>query len=480
MGNSDRENSVEVIRMLLHNVLLVERKEEEQEWEENTIGNVPRQNAKHNMINVMDHEGNLPLHLLSKKARDITKREKEFRAAPSMTDDGEQDFELQERSRDIVMSKERIRKCLQLYLAAEPETTSKFLSGVQFLPDWIRDEAVLHPTIQDMLNDRISHRFPTMILLLDFYLNVAIIGCFTRVSLQSAELRADPNHVSTESKRVESYLLIVLYVGTSYFALRELSQAISIKLQRGIIAYFQDVENILNLSFISLVFSFTLIIQSGKGDDDIFHAGSAITLGACYLQILAYLRTVFIDFAVFISGLSHVTMGLGAFMSIMAITIMAFSQMWYTVFRQTTVCRVLNGDGANFTDMLDDLIFQYYDDAFFLPEPEIVEDCEPQLEYPYCENLAWSIYKTFSMIFELGDGLLELSTISMILSLVWLFIVVLMILNLLIGVITDLFRSATKDQAAIVFWRKRLAFVTDMVRMAGFLCVSKSHLNRPN
>jgi hypothetical protein len=67
------------------------------------------------------------------------------------------------------------------------------------------------------------------------------------------------------------------------------------------------------------------------------------------------------------------------------------------------------------------------------------------------------------MFFGLGDGLLELSTMSMILSLIWLFIVILMILNLLIGVITDLFQSVSKEQAAVVFWTKRLAFVTDMV-----------------
>jgi hypothetical protein len=154
-------------------------------------------------------------------------------------------------------------------------------------------------------------------------------------------------------------------------------------------------------------------------------------------------------------------MRLGAFMSILAITIMAFSQMWYTVFKGTELC-LTGGNETDIAIFMDDLIFQYYDDTFFLPEPEEVTDCEPQLDLPYCENLMWSVYKTYSMLFGLGDGLLELNTMSMVLSLVWLFIVILMILNLLVGVICDLFGAATKEHAAIIFWTKRLAFVTDM------------------
>lgn len=459
MGNSDRENSVEVMKLILKNMELLEHREEGDYWDDNVNSNAA--NVSKTMINTMDHEDNLPLHLLSKKAKDVTKQEKELLAAPTMTDDGIQDFELHERAQFLVMSKERIRKCLTLYLSAEPETTSMFLKGIQFLPDWIRDEAVLHPTIQHMLNRKISHRFPTMILVLDFYLNIAIIACFSMVSFKSAELRSDPNNTTMESKAVDSPLIVIIYFGAVYFLLREISQAVSVKLQKGIVYYIHDPENIVNLSFIFLTFTFTMVIANGWGSDDLFHGGSAIAIGSCYLQILAYLRTVFIDFAVFVSGLSYVVMRLGAFMSILAITIMAFSQMWYTVFKGTSVC-LMGGNETDIFLLIDDLIFEYYDDTFFMPEPEEVTDCEPQIDLPYCENLAWSVYKTYSMLFGLGDGLLELNTMSMILSLVWLFIAILMILNLLIGVICDLFWASTKEDAAIIFWSKRLSFVTDM------------------
>ena len=167
MGNSDRENSVEVMKMLLElkDMSGVSGEEEEEEWEENgdlddslEVGMNKKKKKKENMVDLMDHENNLPLHLLSKKAKDVTKQEKELAAIPTMNDDGEQDYELQNQAQSLVMSKERIRKCLQLYLSAEPETTSMFLTGIQFLPDWIRDEAVLHPTIQHVSFDQ-SKRF---------------------------------------------------------------------------------------------------------------------------------------------------------------------------------------------------------------------------------------------------------------------------------------------------------------------------------
>jgi hypothetical protein len=159
-----------------------------------------------------------------------------------------------------------------------------------------------------------------------------------------------------------------------------------------------------------------MVIANGWGSDEWFHEGTAIAIGSCYLQILAYLRTVFIDFAVFVSGLSYVVMRLGVFLSILGITIMAFSQMWYTVFKGTDVCMADENSTSITTFLNDDLIFRYFDDTFFLPATKPILDCEPQIDLPYCENLGWSVYKTFSMLFGLGDGLLELSPISLALS----------------------------------------------------------------
>lgn len=320
-----------------------------------------------------------------------------------------------------------------------------------------------------------------MILLLDVYLNIAIIICFTLVSLDSAKLRGDSSNLTSESRAVTSPLVFISYIVCVYFLMREISQAISVKLQRGMFAYFRDPENLINLSFIFMTITFTMVINYGWGSSVFFHDGAAITIGFCYLQLLAYLRTISIDFAVFLSGISHIVGHLGAFMSILAITLMAFSQMWYTAFKSSSIC-LGDGNSTDITELMkDDLIFQYYDDAFFMPEPEEIEDCEPQIELPYCEGLGWSIYKTYTMLFGLGDGLLEFSTMSMILSIVWLFIVVLIILNLLVGVICDLYADATTEQAAIVFWTKRLAFVTDMDWVCGPLrknlcrCCNKNH-----
>jgi len=117
MGNADRENSPHVVKLLL----------------ELSPGGMDQ----------IDADKNLPLHLLSTKAESVE----------------EDKFE----------TRDTIEKCLDIYLSANLKTSIEFLTGIQKMPEWLRDIAVIHPTVQTMLNTKISSRFPSMILMLDFY-----------------------------------------------------------------------------------------------------------------------------------------------------------------------------------------------------------------------------------------------------------------------------------------------------------------------
>ena len=68
-------------------------------------------------------------------------------------------------------------------------------------------------------------------------------------------------------------------------------------------------------------------MATGMGNDDRFAAGAAFTLACCYLQVLAYLKSILIDFAVFVSGVVYVTTRLVAFMVCLLITVLAFAQV---------------------------------------------------------------------------------------------------------------------------------------------------------
>ncbi|MEM7589729.1 MAG: hypothetical protein AAF320_06215 [Myxococcota bacterium] len=68
-----------------------------------------------------------------------------------------------------------VQKCLEYLLNAEPTPTADFFTALQSLPDWLKDGAVVMPVVQHLLNEKISQRFPTFILMLDFYVLVVII-----------------------------------------------------------------------------------------------------------------------------------------------------------------------------------------------------------------------------------------------------------------------------------------------------------------
>jgi hypothetical protein len=411
MGNADRENSTRVVELLL--------------------------DLHPGAMEMFDADGNLPLHLLSTKAR-------------TMLDDQYQE-------------KETMCKCLGAYLNAKPRNCSEFLVGIQQMPEWLRDVAVITPVVQTMLNGKISSRFPTMILLLDFYFLAAIIAAFSFTSRESIDRRFNPLNVTLESKSVSVALLSPLYIGTIYFLGREITQVISVRSQTTVMGYLFDAENFVNFVFIFGVMYHTILMHTGFGDNNTFQLGCTFTIGACYLQVLAYLKSILIEFAVFVSGVVYVSSRLMAFVVCLIITLLAFSQMWYTLFLQSSEClgrivEVVVNETIPPTAPNDD--YYYYDDALLLEGPD---DCDPQLEYPYCEGLWWSFLKTYTMFLgEYDSSLFRWDPMSAGLFLAFYFIEVIILVNILIAIITDLYGVVTNERAAIVFWSNRLAFLTDM------------------
>lgn len=216
MGNADRENSPKVVKALL--------------------------DLSPSAMDQIDSEKNLPLHLLSTKALSID--ESQFQ------------------------TRKTIRLCLDCYLKAKPKTSIELLTGIQKMPEWLRDVCVIHPTVQTMLNTKISSRFPTMILMLDFYFLAAIIGTFSVTSRESIERRFDPLNETTASRQVSGALLSPLYIGALYFLGREIIQMISVRSQTTVIAYLLDPENCLNLAFVFLTMYYTIMMGTGLGNDD--------------------------------------------------------------------------------------------------------------------------------------------------------------------------------------------------------------------
>lgn len=83
-------------------------------------------------LDILDSDSCLPLHLLSAKA------------------------ELVEETNET--GRENVLNCVNIYLDSSPKLRSVFLVGIRNLPDWLRDVAVIHPTVQTMLNTKITSR----------------------------------------------------------------------------------------------------------------------------------------------------------------------------------------------------------------------------------------------------------------------------------------------------------------------------------
>jgi hypothetical protein len=313
----------------------------------------------------------------------------------------------------------------------------------------VRDIAVIHPTVQTMLNVKISSRFPTMILLLDFYFLAMVIGCFSFTAQESIERRFNKQNTTAQSRSVSVALLSPLYIGSLYFLGREITQMVSVRQQTTIISYIADPENAVNLAFVFMTTYYTICMQTGIGDDNRFRAGASMTIGLCYAQVLAYFKSIFIEFAVFVSGLVYVTTRLVAFMVCLLIVVTAFAQMWFTLFQQSTFCEFVETE-ANVTARRLQEAFEYYDDIVIpVEEPE---DCEASMDYPYCVSFYWAWYKTYNMMLgNTDDSLFYSNTLALVLFIIFYFLVVMLLLQILIAIITDLYGVITNERAGEYF-----------------------------
>lgn len=79
-------------------------------------------------------------------------------------------------------------------------------------------------------------------------------------------------------------------------------------------------------------------MDTGKGTTDAFRIGASLSVIVLWVKLLAYLRNMLIDFAVFVGGVFYVVRRLAAFLTALLIILIAFAQMFFTIFQQTEYC----------------------------------------------------------------------------------------------------------------------------------------------
>lgn len=398
-------------------------------------------------VNRRDHDGFLPLHLLAKGLEN-------YRAEGSM-------------------QRNNVSECLRMYLSAGPTPDADFLTALQDLPDWLQDTAVINPHVRTILNQKIIQRFPTSILMMDGYWLIFLLVAFERASTNHIEIRFDTTgEKAAENASNDTQIeIIVLFLGAGYFLARELVQIISLISLGGIKTWFTDTTNYLDMAVIfTVMYNTILMINEDFGDNKRFRSSCAFTKGILWLAVIYFLKSTNVQFAVFVGGVYYVVNRLIAFLLAVGIMLLAFAQMFYIIYQQEPICTGEPTPGvpgeptimpSSSPSMAPSLSPSMAPSPF--DQPEYSEAQFPPVAFPHCDF--WeSLLKVYTMMMgEIGtEQRYSGSLVAQLLYVVYAFVVVILLSNMLIAIVTDLYEVIQHDRAAIVFWSNRLDFVAEM------------------
>lgn len=366
------------------------------------------------LVDSIDLEGNLPIHLLAARALAIKVGDK-----------------------DKCIN---CQKCLGFYLDAQPRATADLLTALQSLPDWLRDFAVIHPEVQKVLNKKISQRFPTTVTMLDFVFYLLVIACFQVAVIDNLRDRYG------EGNAFDHGLLIPLYLAASWFLLREVVQATSLASLGLFRTWLNDPSNWFDMSYIFLILFWAVAMSTEAFSTKAFEYGTCLTCAILYMAFVLFLKDHFAGFAVFVGGLVYVVKRLFAFLVALIIILVAFSQIFSTIFRQSDSCPLGSGEHPN------PYIEQPLNctDNPYTGQTECVqtdyslrfETCEPTNQHPWC-SLWSSILKCYTMLLgevddaDFRDSDPRVAQMATIFYGLFMFAVVIVLANFLIAIVTD-------------------------------------------
>ena len=388
MGNADRPASPGVVNLLISQHAAV--------------------------VDSIDLEGNLPIHLLATRAQAVKEDEKDKCV--------------------------NCQKCLGFYLDAQPRATADLLTALQSLPDWLRDFAVINPEVQKVLNEKISQRFPTSVTIFDFVFYVLVIPFFQVSVIDSIEKR----YGVTDT--MDQKWLVPLYLAASWFLLREIVQALSLASLGLFKTWVNDPSNWFDILYIFLILFWAVTMSTDALSTKVFQIGTCLTCAVLYTALVLFLKNHFVGFAVFVGGLVYVVKRLLAFLVALVIILVAFSQIFSTIFRQSSSCPL--GSGVHPSPYIQ-VPLNCTDNAI-TGQTECVqtdysltfETCEPTNQYPWC-SFWTSFLKSYTMMLgevddaDFRDSDAHVTEMATFFYGLFMFAVVIVLANVLIAIVTD-------------------------------------------
>jgi hypothetical protein len=338
------------------------------------------------IVNSIDN-GPLPLRVLAEYAHAIK------------SDDEEKDEK-----------RESVFRCLEYLFKAEPDPTADFLTALQSVPEWLAERAVVMPVVQILINEKIAQPFPTAVIMMDFYMITMVIVSYSFNVVESINRRHNDDPTDDALAGLQ---LVPLYLGAGYFALRECIQIISLLALKSFHIWLSKPGNYLNVIFVFLVVFWAINMDMGTGDKNNFRIGAAVSLIVIWTKFLAYLRNMMIDFALFVYGVFYIVRRLAAFLTALLVILVAFAQMFFTVFQQTEYCRNQPNTGR--------------DEALILEDTK----CGTNMLRPYC-SFWFSFINVYTMLLgEVDETSFQDSGVATALFIIFMFLVVILLANVL-------------------------------------------------
>jgi hypothetical protein len=366
------------------------------------------------VVNAIDLESNLPIHLLRTCALAINAEEKD--------------------------KIDNCQRCFGLYLDARPRAEGHLLMGIQGLPDWLRDYAVVSPVVQSILNVKIAKRFPTAVILMDIFFYVIVVILFPFAVVESITDRADDIPEGGGGGEWKTRYLTPLYLASAYFFVREVVQMLSLASMGQFNTWVVNFENWLDMLYSFLVMFWSVVMALEAFPLEVFQPAAALSLAVFWIMILSFLRNMNVAFAVFVHGVLYVTKRLAAFLVSLVIILFAFTQIFTTLFQQSDQC----------TELISFQGFPLNTTTFDTADPVNVdtsESCEPEITFPFCSFIP-SFIRVFSMLLgEVKDDDFVGEKLETFFYALFFFSCVIVLASVLIAVVVDSYRVIQDERA---------------------------------
>lgn len=209
---------------------------------------------------------------------------------------------------------------------------------------------MLHHYVQEKLDEVVTSRFATSILMVDLYFSIIIIICngiaVSRYNkylyFNDIEICMDgqiPNY-SNCNCLYSNFLVcpVIVLCGGVYFSTREVMKFVTLTSYGYHTIWWTHYAKLLDMLFIFIMYFLGIIMLTGVIHPDstdaakeAFRSLSSVFSGGLFLLVFSPLQRIFYDFAVFVRGVTVVAKPLLSFLAALCIVISSFAFMFFAL-----------------------------------------------------------------------------------------------------------------------------------------------------